>query len=89
MSYNFKLTLIAIVIVILGNGIANANEDKHNKLKIVPIENSNWNIVYNYSKCWTHYVFGKTEQETIDNYFSNTRSIGYNQLDCITEGEDA
>ncbi len=89
MSYNFKLTLIAIIIVIVGNGIANANEDRHNKLRIVPIENSDWNVVFNDSKCWTHYVFGKTEQETIDNYFNNTRSIGYNQVDCITEGEDA
>jgi hypothetical protein len=88
MSKNFKITLMAIVIVILGNAIANANEDKHDKIRVIPIENSNWNYVYNYSKCWTHYVYGETKQETINNYFSNTRSIGYNQLDCITEGED-
>lgn len=89
MSYNFKLTLIAIIVVILGNGIANANGDKHDKIGISQIENSDWNVVYNYSKCWTHYVFGKTEQETIDNYSNNTRSIGYNKVNCIKEGEDA
>lgn len=83
-----KLTVIAILIVIFGNAIANAN-DKHDKIRVLPIDDSNWNVVYNYSKCWTHYVYGETKQEAIDNYFSNTRSIGYNKIDCITEGEDA
>ena len=79
--------IMIFIIFIFSIGLANAN-DRNHKIRVIPIENSDWNVIYNYSKCWTHYVYGKTKEEAIENYFNNNRSIGYNILECIIEGED-
>ena len=83
MSKNIKITLMAIIIVIFGNAIANAQQT-HN-LRIVHVKQDLY-IVYNLDLCYKHYVFGNNEEEVKTNYYNN-KSVGYNQVECITGKE--
>lgn len=82
MSKNMKITLMAIIIVIFGNAIANAQTN----LRIEHVK-ENLYIVYNDCLCYKHYVFGDNEDEVRAKYYKN-ESIGYNTVECIN-GEEA
>lgn len=86
MSKNMKITLMAIIIVIFGNAIANYSYAQTHNIRIIHIK-ENLYIVYNYDLCYKHYVFGDNEDEVKTKYYNN-KSIGYNTVECIT-GEEA